>query len=235
MTSRGVISYTESNKYPATAAVVRNSRLPCNTPRPILSEREALVEPIHPMMTRAPGARGRDGNPSQSQNRPASLHLAWWSGRPAAGVAPSLINHHTSAPTAPSCIPSPVVSPVATPQKPHARARDPSRSPRRHAGERGAHPRAYIRTPDWRCPSLIRAARSTSVPRLRHRRVGAIPPRPQVSSCPLIRCARLVSWLPGCVTSQIWAFRNASHPDLCAVAVPHRRFDAVQPAPIGAR
>lgn len=100
-----------------------------------------------------------------------------------------------------------------------SRALDPSRSPRRHAGVRGAHPRAYTTPPERRYSSLL-SARPDLL--LFHAFVSAASGRSrrgQVSSCPLIRCARLGSWRLGCVSSQIWAFRTAPHPDLCAVAV----------------
>jgi hypothetical protein len=99
------------------------------------SERPSSNPSIQPSMTRALGARGRDGTSAE-----AKTGLLPHTSRRAtgAGVAPALpINHHPSPPTAPSSIPSP--RRLATRYTPKtSRALDASRSPRRHAGERGA-------------------------------------------------------------------------------------------------
>lgn len=167
-------------------------------------------------MTRALGARGRDRRRKPKPAcflTPHTSHLAW-----ATGVAPS-INHHSSPPQHSLSHPLPPRR-LATRNTPKtSRALDPSRSPRRHAGVRGAHPRAYTTPPERRYSSLL-SARPDLL--LFHAFVSAASGRSrrgQVSSCPLIRCARLGSWRLGCVSSQIWAFRTAPHPDLCAVAV----------------
>lgn len=189
MISRGVFSYTETDQcsLPFPAAF-RISRRPTNsTPNSArASERAALVEPIHPAIHDAGAGRTRTGRDlSRSQNRPASSHLAqgdwrWRRARPP--YKPPPFSTHSSLFHS---LPSSSRHSLHPKNLTRSRRLALASSPRRREGR--AHPRAYITTPagaEVPYPSLIRSPRSASVPRLRHRRVGAIPPRPRLAPAP---------------------------------------------------
>lgn len=211
--------------------VVRISRRPTNS---------RSTPSIHPSMNDAAGgrsARGRDGTHSAEAKTGLlpPLHSV-----PPYKPPPPFSLFHSLPPPRPS---SSRHSTRYTPKTSRALDASSSRSPRRHAGERGAPttpPRLYnddagrpagAEVPSTPVPYPL--AQICLRPLFRHRRAsGAIPSRrPQVSSRSVIRCARSVPWRPGRGSSQIWAFRTASHPRSmrCGLRPASDSIDAVRP------